>query len=53
MNNTKFIEDIQNSESQLHKNFTFVEGQIVILMTIVSNDEVIISLQHENMVVPL
>ena len=30
--NAKFIEDIQNSESKLYKDFTFEEEQIVILM---------------------
>ena len=52
-NNAKFIEDIQNSGSQLHMNFTFEQEQIVTLMTTVQNDEVVILLQHENTVVPL
>ena len=41
--NANFIEDIQNSDSQLHKNFIFEEEHIVIPMIIVPNDEVIIS----------
>ena len=49
----KFIDDIQNSGSQLHKNFTFKEEQIVIHMTTVQNNEVVVSLQNENTVVPL
>ena len=53
MDNAKFFEDIQNSESQLHTDFIFEEEQIVILMTTVSNDEIVISLQNENTVVPL
>jgi len=44
MDNSKFIKDIQNSESQLHKDFTFEKEQIVIPMTIVPNDKLIISL---------
>ena len=52
-NNANFIEDIQNSESQLHKNFIFEEEHIVIPMIIVPNDEVIISFQHENTVVSI
>ena len=51
--NTKFIENIHNNESQLHKGFTFEEKQIIISMTIVPNDEVIVLLQYENTVVPL
>ena len=42
MDNAKFIEDIQNCESQLHKDFIFEEEQIVIPMTTVPNDEVVI-----------
>jgi len=42
-----FFEDIQNSESQLYKNFTFEEEHIDIPMTTVPNDEVV-SLQNEN-----
>ena len=53
MDNAKFIEKIQYSRSQLHKNFIFKKEQIVILMITVQNDEVVISLQHENTVVPL
>jgi len=52
-NNAKFIEEIQNSGSQLHKDFTFEEEQIVIPTTIVSNDEVVVLPQHENIVIPL
>ena len=51
--NAKFIEEIQNSGNQLHKDFTFKEEQIVIPMTTVPNDEVVILPQHENTVVPL
>ena len=36
----------------LHKDFTFKEEHIVILMTTVQND-VVVSLQHENTVVSL
>jgi len=53
MDNAKFIEDIQNSMGQLHKNFTFEEEQIVISMIIVINNEVVISLQNENTVILL
>ena len=53
MDNAKFIEEIQNSGSQLHKDFIFEEEQIVIRMTTVPNDEVVIQPQHENTVVPL
>ena len=49
----KLVENIQNSGSQLHKNFRFKEKQIVIHMTIVPNDEVVIPLQYENIVIPL
>jgi len=52
MDNAKHIEDIQNTGRQLHKNFTF-EEQIVILMTTVPNDEVVVSLQNENTIIPL
>jgi len=38
------FEDIQNSESQLYKNFTFKEEHIVIPTITVLNDEVVISL---------
>ena len=48
----KFIEEIQNSRSQLHKDFTFEKEQIVILMTTVPNDEVVVLPQHENTIVP-
>ena len=51
--NAKFFEDIQNSGSQLHKNFTFKEEHIVILMTTIPNNKVVDSLQNENTVVPL
>ena len=51
--NAKFFEDIQNSGSKLYKNFTLEEGHIVVPMTTVSNDEVVIPLQHKNTVVPL
>ena len=51
-NNAKFIKEIQNSGSQLHKNFTFKEEQIVIPMTIVPNDKVVVPLQDENTAVP-
>ena len=46
-----FFEDIQNSGSQLYKDFIFKEEHIVIPMTAVPNDEVVISLQNENTVV--
>ena len=36
-----------------NKDFTFEEEQIVILTIIVPNDEVVVSLQNENIVVPL
>ena len=49
----KFIEKIQNSGSQLHKDFIFEKEQIVIHMTTVQNDEVVVLAQHENTVVPL
>ena len=48
-----FVEDIQNSGSQLYKNFIFEEEHIIIPMTTFSNDEVAVSLQDENTVVPL
>jgi len=51
--NAKFIDDIQNSRSQLYKNFTFEEEQIVIFIITVPNDEVIIPFQHENTVMPI
>ena len=51
--NVKFIEDIQKSESYLHNDSTFEEEQIVISMANVKNDEVIVSLQHENTIIPL
>ena len=51
--NAKFFEDIQNSENQLYKDFTFEEEHIVITMTTVSNDEVIAPLQNKNTLVPL
>ena len=41
MNSAKFIEDIQNSGSQLYKDFIFKEEHIVIPITIVSNDNVV------------
>ena len=47
-----FFEDIQNSESQLYKNFTFEEEHIVIPMTTIPNDEVVVPLQNENTVIP-
>jgi len=53
MDNAEFIEDIQNSGSQLHKYFTFKKEQIVILMITIQNDKVVVLLQHENTVVPL
>ena len=37
-----FFEDIQNSESQLYKDFTFEEEYIVIPMITVPNDEVVV-----------
>jgi len=52
-NNAKFIKKIQNSGSQLHKDFIFEKEQIVIHMTTVQNDEVVVLAQHENTVVPL
>jgi len=45
MDNAKFFEDIQNSGSQVYKNFTFEEERIVIPMTIVPNDKVVVPLQ--------
>ena len=51
--NAKCFEDIENSGSQLYKNFKFEEEHIVIPMTTVSNDQVIVPLQNENTVVPL
>jgi len=51
--NPKFIEKIQNSGSQLHKDFIIEEEQIVIPMTTVLNDETVVLSQHENTVVPL
>jgi len=53
IDDANFIEDIQNSKNKSHKNFTFEKDQIVILMVTVPNDEVIVSLQHKNTVVPL
>ena len=50
--NTKFFEDIQNSGSQLYKEFIFKEEHIVIPMTTVPN-VVVVPLQNENTVVPL
>ena len=47
-----FFEDIQNSESQLYKDFTFEEEHIIIPLTTILNDEVVIPLQNENIVVP-
>ena len=47
-----FFEDIQNNGSQLYKDFTFEKEHIVIPMTTVPNDEVVVSLQNENTVVP-
>jgi len=46
-----FFENIQNSGSQLYKNFTFKEEHIVILMTTVPNNEVVVPLQNENTVI--
>ena len=51
--NAKFIEKIQNSGNQLHKDFTFEEKHIAVPMITVLNDEVVIPLQNENTVVPL
>ena len=48
-----FFEDIQNSGSQLYKDFTFEKEHIVIPMTTVPNDEVFVPLQYENIVAPL
>ena len=45
--------DIQNSESQLYKDFTFEKEYIVIPMTTVPNDEAVVALQNENTVIPL
>jgi len=42
-NNAKFIENIQSSGSQLHKDFTFEGEHIVIPMTTIPNDEVVVS----------
>ena len=53
MDNIKFIEEIQNSGSQLYKDFIFEEEHIVIPMTTIPNDEVVVPLQNENTVVPL
>jgi len=41
----------ENSGSQLHKDFIFEEEQIVIPMTIVSNNEIFVPIQYENTVV--
>ena len=46
-----FFKIIQNSGSQLYKDFTFEEKHIVILVIIVPNDEVFVPLQDENTVV--
>jgi len=43
------IENIQNNRSQLYKDFTLENERIVIPMTTISNDEVIVVLQYENM----
>jgi len=51
--NAKFIEKIQNSGSQLHKNFIYKEEHIVIPITVIPNDEVVVPLQDENTVVSL
>ena len=48
-----FLKDIQNSGSQLYKNFTFEEEHIVIPMITVPDDEVVVPLQNENTVVLL
>ena len=53
MNNGKFFEDIQNSGSQLYKDFTFKEEYIVIPMTTVLNDEAVVPLHNENIVILL
>jgi len=53
MDNAAFFEDIQNSGSQLYKDFTFEEEHIVIPMTIVPNDKIVAPFQDENTVVPL
>ena len=49
----KVFENIQNSGSQLHKDFIFKKEHIVIFMTTVLNDEVVVPLQNENTVIPL
>ena len=41
------FEEIQNSMSQLHKDFTFEEEHIVIPITIIPNDKVVVPLQDE------
>jgi len=51
--NAKFFGDIQNSGSQIYKDFTFEEEHIVIPMTTVPNDKVVVPLQNENIVVLL
>ena len=48
-----FFENIQNSGSQLHKDFIFKKEHIVIPITIVSNDKVVVPLQDENIVASL
>jgi len=48
-----FFENIQNSGSQLHKDFIIKKGHIVIPMTIVPNDKVVVPLQDENIVASL
>ena len=48
-----FFEDIQSSESQIYKDFTFEKEYIVIPKIIIPNDEVVVSLQNENTVIPL
>jgi len=47
-----FFEDIQNSGSQLYKDLIFEEEHIVIPMITVPNDEVVVSLQNENIILP-
>jgi len=48
-----FFENIQNSESQLYKDFTFEEEHIIIHIITVPNDEVVTPLQNENIVISL
>jgi len=52
-NAKKIFEDTQSSGSQIYQDFTFEKEYIVIPIIIVPNDEIVVSLQNENIVVPL